>query len=177
MNPIRTLVIAAPLIACPLSAHATLTDLGNGTVEDSATHLIWLKDWQSLGGFTTDWNGALSYAASVGYGGSSSWALPSPAQYTTLWNDAGSSFSGLTAYFTNVRASAIYWSNSTLPGFSPGYVAIFNTDDGGIYVWSVGYQGLAALVHPSAVPEAATVSTMLAGLTLVGFFALRRRKA
>ena len=61
---------------------ANFTDLGNGTVRDNFTGLIWQKDYTA----TMTWYKALGYCAQLDLGGYAvgSWRLPSVVELTTL---------------------------------------------------------------------------------------------
>ncbi|HXX57474.1 MAG TPA: DUF1566 domain-containing protein [Thermodesulfovibrionales bacterium] len=66
-----------------VSIQATLVDMNDGTVYDTATQLSWLKNANS-GGSPMNWDQAVAWAASlnsgIGFAGLKGWRLPETAQ-------------------------------------------------------------------------------------------------
>lgn len=97
---------AAALIAVP--AQASLVNLGDGTVWDSATNLVWLKDWNVNG--LADPNAQYAWAQDLVFAGASNWVLPGWAQMETVRNHAPS-FAAVDAIFDHV-SNDYYWSST-----------------------------------------------------------------
>ncbi|MDH5232785.1 MAG: DUF1566 domain-containing protein [Gammaproteobacteria bacterium] len=94
-------------------AHAALVDNGNGTITDTTTGLMWLKDADATGSFP--WGEAVTQAANVSVAGHNDWRLPELAElqqlYTTL--SPGGFFNP--APFSNLDVDGStdwYWSNT-----------------------------------------------------------------
>jgi len=114
MKTSKTWVAAAAMVALTGTAQAALVSLGDGTVKDTNTNLIWLQDWNDNG--AADWFTQQAWAEGLDFASSTDWRLPEIGEYGALFTAYGD----LTkvAEFTNVQ-SALYWSGtdaSTPPG-------------------------------------------------------------
>lgn len=96
-------------------------DNGNGTVTDSLTGLIWLRD-ANCAGIPVYWNDALTFAGALADGqcgltdGSiaGAWRLPNRKELLTLLDRGqGIPATALGAFFINVQASD-YWTSTTV---------------------------------------------------------------
>lgn len=178
MKMMQLLKIAAITLGLVSGAHASFVDQGDGTVLDTASNLLWLKDWSSTG--QGNWNTQLSWAESLTFAGNSDWELPTNSQYTDLSANSGatdlSSFIANTG-FTNVRQS-YYWSSTAYSGyplratkFMPWWFFSFNDQS--------DPQSFAVAVRPadltSPIPEPETYALMLVGLAVMGDAARRRK--
>lgn len=92
------------------AAQASLVKLGDGTVEDTATNLIWLYDWDTIG--SNRWTAQKAWAENLNFAGSDAWKLPELDQYQALWADAGGTIAGLEANFSAQHGYPGYWSNT-----------------------------------------------------------------
>jgi hypothetical protein len=136
-------------------------DLGDGTVRDTSTGLIWLKDANCLS--TKNWDDAMDKAAALHTGecgltdGSSKgdWRLPTKEEWeafvdTNYSNPALSNAAGTGKWsegdaFNNLQ-SLYYWSSTTHEAYSfyAWYVYMYNGSVGhtnktfSYYVWPVG---------------------------------------
>ncbi len=194
MKRIFTLIIGLVLIlAFTVSAHATLMDMGNGTIYDTDLNLTWLKD-AGMGGVKT-WSDAVNWADNLVYAGFSDWRLPTTdpdcgvgynctgsemghLHYTELGNPAAG---GLiyTSPFSNLQPFG-YWSG-TEDASNPNYMAwFFNfflghqdapSKDGLFYAWAV--RSNVSPLSAVSVPEPGTL--MLLGSGLAGIVAWRKR--
>lgn len=91
------------------------TDIGNGTIKDNYTGLIWEK-LQSAS--TYSWDQALEYAKSLRLDGKSDWRLPNIKELQSL-NDMTISKPSLNkTYFPNALNGS-YWSSTTLLSQQP----------------------------------------------------------
>jgi hypothetical protein len=100
-------------------------DNGNGTIRDSLTMLIWLKDancigqvnWDNLASWIIDFNGALQAFTCTDYvnGTYSNWRLPNRRELMSLTDTSRTAPALQTGHlFENVQNS-IYWSSTTDP--------------------------------------------------------------
>lgn len=99
------------LLLMPGTSNAALIDLGDGTVRDDATNLIWLRNWDVNG--QKDWGTQKAWAESFSFAGSADWRLPLITEFAGLFANYGQQSGGLTARseFINIR-SPFYWSGS-----------------------------------------------------------------
>jgi MYXO-CTERM domain-containing protein len=174
MKTLKTWLAAAAMVALTGAAQAALISLGNGTVKDDNTNLIWLQDWNV--------NGVKSLAAQTnwaettldGFAGSSDWRLPSLDEYIALFSAYGD-LAQLTA-FTNVANRSFYWSSTEDPQDQTSG-GIFETR--GITGWTPKSERMFAVaVRPgdvaAPVPEPQTLA--LALLALGATVVTRRRR-
>lgn len=79
-----TLALAGGMVST--TSQAALVDQGNGTILDTTTNLIWLKDanYVQTSGYDADgrmnWTATRDWAANLNFGGSSEWRLPTTLQ-------------------------------------------------------------------------------------------------
>ena len=162
---------AAAMVTLAGTAQATLVNLGNGTVKDTATNLIWLQNWNVNG--QQDWSTQKAWADNLSFAGSDAWVLPSIGQYTTLFAEVGNQT--LVPQFTNVQPD-FYWSGTE---FSPGFAWFFYPVIGGQSAANETSRFFAVAVRPgdvtASVPEPQTLA--LALLALGATVVARRRRA
>ena len=171
MFKLKTWVAAAAMVALAGTAQATLVNLGNGTVKDTATNLIWLQNWNVNG--QQNWASQIAWADNLSFAGSDAWVLPSITQYLTLFAEVGNLT--LVPQFTNVQSSVPYWSSTE---FVPGTFAYrFHPDIGGQSGFAEVNRLFAVAVRPAdatAVPEPQSLALVLLALA-AGAVAWRRR--
>lgn len=152
---------AAVIMALAGSAQSALVGLGDGTVKDTNTNLIWLQDWNvnGLGNWTTQKN----WAENLDFAGSSDWVLPSIDQVSALKRSYGN-LGGVSA-FTNVQTTDpfFYWSGDEGPsGTAVGFLPSGTT---GGSPKSLQYFAVAVRVGdatvPVSVPEPQTLALVL----------------
>ena len=169
MRIARSLMAFACSLGCA-GAQATLVSLGNGTVNDDTTNLIWLQNWNVDG--RHQWNTQRAWAENLVFGGSSAWVLPSIDQYQALFTAYGD-LSQVTA-FTNVQLDS-YWS-STESSFGDPW--IFYPVQGSRTYDFQSNEYFAVAVRPgdapTVVPEPRTLALALAALGATA--AARRRR-
>ena len=119
MSILRNLVIVMGASIVCTSAPAALVNLGDGTVKDEASNLIWLKDWDQLGADT--WFNQSAAVDALAFAGSSDWRLPTIDEYLALWAQVGSTTAGLQSHFDDVQPTSIndirlfHWSSPRPP--------------------------------------------------------------
>ena len=173
MKVLKSLAAAAAMVALSGTAQAALVSLGNGTVRDDNTNLIWLQNW-NVNGFA-NWGAQKTWAETTldGFAGSNQWRLPEISEYGALFSDYGN----LTrvTQFTNVQPGT-YWSGTEL---SPGILAWhFNPVNGFQSFTFQEVQFFAVAVRPgvvaASVPEPQTLA--LALLAFGAMVVARRRR-
>lgn len=109
MKTLKTWVAAAAMVALTGGAQAALVSLGDGTVKDTNTNLIWLQNWNVNG--LANWGAQRAWAETTldGFAGSNDWRLPAISEYDALL----AAYGNLTqvAEFTGVQ-SGYYWSGT-----------------------------------------------------------------
>jgi hypothetical protein len=173
IKTLKTWVAAAALLAMTNTAQATLINLGNGTVKDDTTNLIWLQDWNVNG--NDIWSTQKAWAEGLDFAGSTDWRLPEISEYAALFTEYGD----LTqvADFTNVQPDKNfdnYWSGTSPTVGSAWY---FNPVDGFQYDDFRSLPYFAVAVRPgdvAAVPEPQTLA--LALMALGAMVVARRRR-
>ena len=170
MKTMKTWVAAAVMLALTGAAQAALMNLGDGTVKDGTTNLIWLQDWNDNG--LANWDAQMSWAGDLDFAGSTEWRLPSIGEYVALFNTYGN----LTqvAQFTNVQSFG-YWSGTGISSdsawlFSP-VIGVQDSVDKDVARYAVAVRPGDVTV---AVPEPGTLGLMLAALG-AGAMVRRRR--
>lgn len=165
------------MVALTGASQAALIDLGNGTVKDDTTNLIWLQDW-SASGFE-DWDTQMLWADGLDFAGSTDWRLPSIGEYVALFLAYGD-LTEVTA-FSNVKDDD-YWSGTAYaldPDDALGDAWLFYALDGSqdfagklskVYAVAVRPGDLAASVPE---PQALALSLLALGAMVVA----RRRRA
>ena len=149
MTVLRTqgawMVVVAMLTVCPAVARAELIDNGDGTITDTFSGLMWLKNANMNGAMTQAQ--ALAWASSLNVGQHTDWRLPSGANADgTVCNSAptganctGTEFAtlyfaqlimaGNAGPFTNLQFGS-YWTATDLPG-NPATAMAQDFIDGG----------------------------------------------
>ena len=173
MKLLKSLAAAAAMVALTGAAQAALDSLGNGTVRDTNTNLIWLQNWNVNG--IANWGAQKTWAETTldGFAGSNEWRLPEISEYGALLTAYGDLT--LRAEFANVQPG-FYWSGTEVV---PGIVAWTFVPDVGLQL--VGFQDFqffAVAVRPgdvaASVPEPQTLA--LALLALGAMVVARRRR-
>jgi hypothetical protein len=171
MKLLKSLAAAAAMVALTGAAQAALVSLGNGTVRDTNTNLIWLQNWNVNG--AQNWSTQKGWADSLDFASSTDWRLPEISEYGALFTAYGN----LTqvAEFTNVQP-VLYWSGTE---FSPGIFAwYFNPGNGLPFLDFQDFQFSAVAVRPgdvaASVPEPQTLA--LALLAFGAMVVARRRR-
>ena len=176
MRTLKTWAAAAGLVALTGAAQAGLVSLGDGTVKDTNTNLIWLQNWNVNG--LQNWATQKNWAETTldGFAGSSDWQLPSINEY----NDLFDAYHDLTqvAEFTNVQQSNLYWSRTEIkagrsalafPAASHG--ANLNDESNPLFAVAVRLDDVTASVPE---PQTLALALLALGATVV---ARRRRPA
>ena len=78
----NAMVVAAALAALTGTAQADPVSLGNGTVKDTNTNLIWLQDWNV--NQLQNWSTQQAWAEGLDFAGSTDWELPEISEYGAL---------------------------------------------------------------------------------------------
>lgn len=173
MKTLKTWAAAAAIVALTGTAQAALVNLGDGTVRDTNTNLIWLQDWNVNG--AADWSTQKAWAETTldGFAGSNDWRLPEISEYAALLAAYGD-LSAVTN-FKNVQ-SAYYWSGTEFaPGVPWGFFSALGLQlmfgpDGWLYAVAVRPGDVTA-----SVPEPQTLA--LALLALGATVVARKRRS
>ncbi len=129
MSILRNLVIVMGASIVCTSAPAALVNLGDGTVKDEASNLIWLKDWDQLGADT--WFNQSAAVDALAFAGSSDWRLPTIDEYLALWAQVGSTTAGLQSHFDDVQPTSIndirlfHWSSEPVPAPPASFAGLY----------------------------------------------------
>jgi len=137
------------------------TDLGDGTVLDEFTGLVWLKDW---GCALKDWTGALAFADGLQDGqcglsdGSEAgaWRLPNRNELLSIvdiseLSPAVPRDEQDNPVFDNVGGT--YWSSSSYVNFGGKNAWVINFNDGVVNILGKGVNGAAVAVRDQAPPN------------------------
>ena len=130
----RTLLLTVLFAICffcltiaPL--HASYVDIGDGTVTDTSTGLMWQQQATHAG--TMTWEQALAYCEGLSLGGYTDWRLPAKKELISLVDDSRYNPSINTDYFPGTAASW-YWSSTTDVN-STGYAWSVHFDGGYVF--------------------------------------------
>ncbi len=168
-------IAIAALTTLAGTAQASLVSLGNGTVLDTTTDLVWLQDWNVNG--AQDWATQVAWANGLTFAGNSDWVLPSIGNYTTLYNEVGNLT--LVNVFTDVQAGYTYWTSDSYN--SDNAVAFGATDSTIIPFYYKPAPNHAVAVHAATVADLALVpepqTLALALLGLGALLATHRKRA
>ena len=168
MKMLKSWVAAAALLALASGPRAALVSLGDGTVKDTNTNLIWLQDW-SLYPLSDVWANQMSWADNLTYAGSSDWMLPEIDDFNALFDAYGNLT--LVPAFTTAWGN-YYWSATEV---TPGSLAWnFSIDTRNQLVNNEYVGSFAVAVRRDAVPEPQTLALTL--LALVATAAASRRR-
>lgn len=148
----------AALVALCASSNAALVSLGDGTVKDTSSNLVWLADWNVNGAQT--WAEQMAWAEGLTYANSSDWYLPSIEQYRALF--AGYGFIGNLAEFTNVQAG--YYLSSTQTVSSVSTFLASGLESGDTYSYRAYAVAARSADATNAVPEPQTLALALLAL-------------
>jgi hypothetical protein len=176
-------------IVCVSTAQASLTASADGTmIHDSNLNITWLADtnyaftsrYHSSGNMS--WDDANTWVANLNLGGNSNWRLPTLAEMEELRHELGGTATGRLSenhnlnytLFSNFNPYGAYWTDTIDP-----------TDATKSAIYSLELMGSSFSSHDngframavSPVPEPETYAMLLAGLSLVGFIARRRKQA
>jgi len=173
MKTWKTWAAAAGMLALTGAAQAALVSLGDGTVKDTNTNLIWLQNWNVNG--LQNWSAQKAWAETTldGFAGSTDWRLPEISEYAALFTAYGD----LTAVtnFTNVQSAGYLSGTEVAPGVVRAFQA-FTGRQGNFFNDSWLY---AVAVRPgdvtASVPEPQTLA--LALLALSATVVARRRRS
>lgn len=173
MQSLKTWAAAAAILAMTGAAQAALVSLGDGTVKDTNTNLVWLQDWNVNG--LQNWTTQRDWALGLDFAGSTDWRLPGIGEYQALFTAYGD-LSAVTD-FTNVQRLGRYWSGTE---FTPGAAAYhFYPGFGGSVFVPEDELYFAVAVRPgdvtASVPEPQTLA--LALLALGATVVARRRRS
>lgn len=170
MRTLKTWAIAAAITTLTGAAQAELVSLGDGTVKDTNTNLVWLQDWNVNG--SKNWSTQDAWADGLDFAGSDAWVLPDISEYRNLLTAYGDL--RLLDVFTNVQTGG-YWSDTT---FSATNNYWHNTADS--ILRHTGKQNLYFAVAVRAADATAAVpepqSLALALLALGAALAARRKR-
>ena len=165
-----TVAVGLLLASATNTAQAALVDLGDGTVKDTTTNLIWLQKWDMNA--RHNWYAQMNWAEGLTFAGSSDWALPSIDQFQALFTEYGRL--SLVPEFKNIDAGG-YWS-STL--YAPDSQLKWAFDESGATDAPNEATPLGAVAvrngDVAVAPEPGTFTLAALGLTALGF--ARRRK-
>jgi hypothetical protein len=148
------------------TTHASLVSLGDGTVKDTATNLIWLQNWNLNG--KNSWYGQTLWASDLTYAGSTDWRLPSIGEFITLFSEFGV-LENPSLPFVNV-VGASYWSSTELPSnLGEGATSFFIPT--GSYLTGeakgvLNYAVAVRIADATTVPAPQTLALALLGLAL-----------
>lgn len=154
-------------------AQAGLVNLGDGTVKDDTTNLIWLVDWNINGDKSASEQNDWAENGLDGFAGSNDWKLPTIAQFSDLFAKYAVAPFGLAfvAPFENVQPE--YWA---LP--DPVQQLVFRPYTGNDVSDAPSFLHSAVAVRmgtvDATVPEPSTVAMVL--LALVATAAVRRTR-
>ena len=160
MKTLKTWATAATLLAVTGTAPAALVSLGDGTVKDTNTNLIWLQNWNI--NERAAWGTQKNWADNLTFAGSSDWELPEISEFVDLFTAYGDL--GLVPEFTNVQFGS-YWSGTEIAG---NVAWSFNPLSGGQSGVVKSGQFFAVAVRPAdviaSVPEPQTLALALLAL-------------
>jgi hypothetical protein len=161
MKNVKHWAAAAAMVFLACTAQATLVNLGDGTVQDTATNLIWLQNWNVNG--KQDWVTQNTWAETLTFAGSSEWALPSIGDFANLFAEVGNL--SLESQFTNVQPQ-LYWSGTGAAGsdafaFQPNF-GVQTAENIGAQFFAVAVRRGEAL---ASVAEPQTLSLILLALS------------
>jgi hypothetical protein len=171
----KTLTIGAAIasmLAFTGAVQASLVSLGDGTVMDTASNLIWLQDWNVNG--AQDRATQDAWAQNLAFAGSSDWVLPSMLDFVTLFAGVGDLTNPSLPF---IHVQGIYWSSiEVVPG---GLAESFGPARGLLGLSFESFAIAAVAVHPGAAPNSIPEPRTLALVALVALGAAtvaRRRR-
>jgi hypothetical protein len=171
MKQLRFLTIVVGLLTTAGSVHASLVNLGDGTVRDTDANLIWLGNWNVNG--QADWTTQNTWAESLDFAGSTEWSMPTYEQWDHLYAQAGGTWRGLTNHFSNVQYGN-YWTGSYVGSDRAWGRATWSTNQ---FMYPTYMTFHAVAVRPretvGQVPEPTSLALCLTALVAV--FSVQRR--
>lgn len=96
------------------------TDMGDGTIKDNATGLMWIKDPSTSPGSPWNaskvWNDAIDNCLALTYAGHNDWRLPNAAEILSVvdYSEVNPAIDG--TFFPNTYAGHYYWTSTTYKG-------------------------------------------------------------
>jgi hypothetical protein len=191
MKKVKIFLVLLIVFGLTVTANAALVDNGDGTITDTDTSLMWMR--QAFLGYTS-WDSAMNFADSYSFSGYYDWRLPSAynsdgsgpcfpyncddsemghLHYSELRGVAGSSPPS-TFPFQELRTDVFYWS-STTNSSNPSLAHNFNFRYGLQDYNSKGSAAAIMLVRDiSVVPEPISSVLFIVGGATLGFRRFRR---
>lgn len=170
----KSWLAAAAMVALTGAAQGALVSLGDGTVKDTDTNLIWLQNW-NLNGLAADWNTQKAWAEGLDFAGSTDWVLPEISEYRALFRSYGDVMNS-SLPFTNVQAD-YYWSGTERTAGVSAW--LWNADFSTQTSILQDFRSYAVAVRPgdvtASVPEPQTLALVL--LALAATVVARRRRS
>lgn len=162
LKSLKTWATCAGIAAIMGSAQASLVSLGDGTVKDTVTNLIWLQNWNVNG--AQDWATQNAWAQNLVFAGSSDWVLPSTLDYVTLFADVGD-LTNPALPFTQVQANFYWTATEVVPG---GLAESFGPARGLLGISFEAFLLRVVAVHPdvvtATVPAPPTLALVMVAL-------------
>lgn len=190
------LAAAIAFVSTSLSAHGTLLgrdETGNPVAAndpaavfeyDTVLNITWLRNWDASG--TMTWSAAQAWALSLKVGAFGGWKLPTgigydapgPSnQYLSIWNEEGSTLSGLQVDFVDV-VPYFYWADSGCRPCTGGTAWWFFPSFGDQSLYPVESILNAVAVRPGdvlrSVPEPNSLALLLLAVGVMSAVCLRR---
>jgi hypothetical protein len=170
------------MVALSGVAQAGLVNLGDGTVMDTNTNLIWLRDWSTSGVY--DRATQVAWADGLNFAGSTDWTLPTNLELMTLFGAYGSLYHARTFNYEELAFTNLlpyyYWTGSLLQDVPPfsGESESFNARYGTFQRFPMTTALPAVAVRPAdvTVPVSEPKTLTLALLSLGAMVAVRRRR-
>jgi len=95
-------------------------DVGDGTIIDNATGLMWPKDWLGAGGnggVSLVWNAAIDWAEALDFAGYDDWRLPNAMELSSLTKRSGAT-PLIDDMFIGVNGTTGFYYTSTTTAYS-----------------------------------------------------------
>jgi hypothetical protein len=178
MKTLNTLVAAAALLGSMGASRAELIDLGDGTVRDTLSNLIWLQNWTVNGQKNWETQKAWAETALDGFAGSTDWRLPDINEARNLVDTYDLNYFGNRTPFYILGGPI--WSSTEYVDSRAGAFAWFFYATGGSDLarqssnafWAVAVRN----ADVSAVPEPKTYAMLILGISALVAMARRRQR-